>query len=66
MIYPDDFDTLVSQVADLNKLDRETADLVVGVVGDCHSIDPATGKVVAKLPSGRTLFIKWPEDENED
>lgn len=66
MIHPDDFDDLVKEVAELNQLDQETANLVVGVVGDCHSIDPDTGKIIAKLPNGRTLLIAWPEDENEN
>lgn len=65
MIYPDEFEALVKRVAELNGLDHETADLVVGVVGDCLALDES-GKVIANMPDGRTLLINWPEKPDED
>ncbi len=63
MIEPDKFEGLIKAVAQLNGLDLDTAGDVVVAVGDIQAIDPATGKIVATLPDGRTLQIDWPEDD---
>lgn len=60
MIPPDAFESLEREVARLNGLDTETAGLVVVAVGDTPEIDSETGKVIAKLPDGRSLQIDWP------
>lgn len=64
MIAPDDFDSLIADVARLNGLDDETAGLVVVAVGDTPIMDKKSGKIVAKLEDGRELLIEWPDEDS--
>jgi hypothetical protein len=61
MIDPRDFDQLVDDVAALNDLTQEQAFAVVCAVGDTPEIDESTGKIVAELADGTTLFVIYPD-----
>jgi hypothetical protein len=60
MIDPRDFDQLVKKVAKLNDLTQEQAFEVVCVVGDTPELDTESGKIVAELANGETLFVVYP------
>ena len=66
MIDPEEFEALIPEVAALNGFDLDTAGDVVAAVGDCIALDPETGLIVANLPDGRTLKVRWPQGEDDD